>query len=60
MGGIDAATWRKSTLSFSNGACVEAAQGPGRVGVRDSTLGAGGPVLEVSPAAWAAFTARLR
>jgi len=52
--------WRKPSRSFSNGNCVEAAHGPGVVGVRDSKPGGDGTVLMVPAAAWRAFTARLR
>ena len=33
---VEAASWRKSTASGSVGDCVEAGDGPGVVGVRDS------------------------
>lgn len=47
--------WVKSSLSFSNGACVEVADLPdGRVGVRHSKDPAG-PVLRFTPAEWQAF-----
>ena len=56
--------WRKSSYSFSNGNCVEAAS------YRKSSFseasdcieaGSGpGPVLEFTPAAWAEFTGNLR
>jgi len=55
---VEAASWRKSTASNS-GACVEAGHGGGVVGVRDSRDPDGG-LLEVTPAAWRAFTARLK
>lgn len=49
------ANWVKSSLSFSNGACVEVADLPdGRVGVRHSKDPAG-PVLRFTPAEWQAF-----
>ena len=57
---VEAASWRKSTRSGHNGNCVEAGHGPGVVGVRDSQLKGGSPVLEFTPAAWTAFTARLK
>lgn len=53
--------WRKPGLSFSNGNCLEVAsllQGGG-VLVRD-TKNRDGAVLAFSPAAWRAFTGRLR
>jgi hypothetical protein len=52
--------WRKSSLSFSNGACVEAGNGLGVTVVRDSQLGDASTVLEFAPAAWAVFTRGLR
>ena len=48
-------TWIKSSLSFSNGACVEVADLPsGVVGVRHSK-DPSGPVLRFTPAEWQAF-----
>lgn len=50
------ANWRKSTCSGSGDNCVEVAVADdGVVGVRDSKNPTG-PVLEFSPAEWAAFT----
>jgi hypothetical protein len=47
--------WVKSSLSFSNGACVEVADLPdGKVGVRHSK-DPSGPVLRFTPAEWHAF-----
>ncbi|MEU6107416.1 DUF397 domain-containing protein [Streptomyces koyangensis] len=47
--------WRKSTHSGSEGGnCVEVAAHPTTVHVRDSKVPAS-PVLDVTPAAWAAF-----
>ena len=54
----DPVTWRRSSRC-ETGACVEAGNGPGIVGVRDSAL-EGSPVLEFSVTAWASFTAGLR
>lgn len=54
-------TWRKSSLSFANGNCVEVGQGDG-IGVRD-TAQEGLPdrtEIEFPPAAWRAFTRRLK
>lgn len=52
--------WRKSTFSNDNGGdCVELASGDGAILVRD-TVDRRGPVLTLSTAAWAAFTASLR
>jgi hypothetical protein len=49
--------WRKSSYSFPEGACVEVAQTScGRVLFRDSKV-QDGPVMEVSTATAAAFTA---
>lgn len=49
--------WRKSSYSFPEGACVEVAQTScGRVLFRDSKI-QDGPVMEVSAATAAAFTA---
>ncbi|MBT3151217.1 DUF397 domain-containing protein [Streptomyces sp. CHD11] len=52
-----AARWRKSTHSDGNGGnCLEVADGvPGVVPVRDSKLGAGGPVIVVGSATWTEF-----
>ncbi|GBQ03675.1 toxin [Streptomyces spongiicola] len=45
--------WRKSSYSGAEGGdCVEVAATPGTVHVRDSKQ-LGGPVLSVSPRAWA-------
>ena len=49
--------WVKSSLSYSNGACVEVADLPdGQVGVRHSK-DPSGPVLRFTPAEWHAFLA---
>ena len=49
------AVWAKSSLSFSNGNCVEVASLPGgAVGVRNSR-DPGGPVLRFSRDEWDAF-----
>jgi hypothetical protein len=54
------ATWIKSSLSFSNGNCVEVASLPGdKIGVRNSR-DPDGPVLTFTPGAWAAFVGRAR
>lgn len=53
-------TWRKSTRSNDEGACVEVAMlGTGGALVRDSKNPAGS-VLEFSAREWAAFTAGVR
>ena len=52
--------WAKSSLSFSNGNCVQVAALPGGgVGVRHSS-GPGGPVLRFTPAEWQAFLGGVR
>ncbi|MBN3928194.1 DUF397 domain-containing protein [Streptomyces verrucosisporus] len=57
---LSVATWRSSTHSGGNNECVEVADDvPGIVPVRDSKRPAG-PVLGVSPDAWAAFLDHLR
>ena len=50
-----AATWAKSSFSFSNGNCVEVTELPGgSVGVRDSRDPAG-PVLSFTRGGWDTF-----
>ncbi|MFE2750884.1 DUF397 domain-containing protein [Actinosynnema sp. NPDC059335] len=49
--------WRKSSYSQSANGCVEVGSSPGLVGVRDSKLGDGSPVLTFSRRAFAAFLA---
>lgn len=56
---LSGATWRKSTFSSANGACVEVAILPGGIGVRDSK-NPSGPALTFTLAEWAAFTAGVR
>lgn len=54
------APWRKSSYSGNGGQdCVEVA-GDGAVLIRDTKDRGHGPVLRVSPEAWANFTASLR
>lgn len=56
-------TWRKSTYSGSGGSCIEVADRPGRVGVRDTKearLGNARTVIEFDRAAWRDFMARVR
>jgi hypothetical protein len=52
--------WVKSSLSFSNGNCVEVARLPeGAIGVRNSR-DPGGPVLSFTPGEWDTFVGRAR
>jgi hypothetical protein len=52
--------WIKSSRSFANGNCVQAARLPGgQIGVRDSKE-PHGPVLRFTPAEWDAFLAGAR
>jgi len=54
------AVWVKSSLSFSNGNCVEVAGLPGgSVGVRNSR-DPEGPVLKFTRGAWSAFVGAAR
>ena len=56
-------SWRKASASAHNGGCVEAGHGTAVIGVRDTKqehLGDARTVLEFSPSAWGAFTARLK
>jgi hypothetical protein len=53
--------WRKSSYSGNGGgACIEAAQVPGTVLVRDTKDNGTGPVLRVTPADWARLTSAVR
>jgi hypothetical protein len=58
---LSRAQWRKASYSGTNGGqCVEVATNlPGVVVVRDSK-DPDGPVLALDPAAWQAFTSRIR
>lgn len=47
--------WRKSSYSSGTGNCVEVAVTDASIRVRDSKQRGRGPVLEFSPADWAAF-----
>jgi hypothetical protein len=52
--------WVKSSLSFSNGNCVEVTSLPaGQIGVRDSK-DPEGPVLRFTPDEWHAFLGGVR
>ena len=52
---ISAPRWTKSSLSYSNGDCVEVADLPdGHIGVRDSK-DPDGPVLRFTASEWTAF-----
>ena len=57
---LTSVSWRKSTYSGANGGnCIEVADLPGTVAVRDSKH-PDGPALLFTPAEWAAFTARVK
>jgi hypothetical protein len=60
VGFLDAVAWRKSSYSQVNGECVEVALGARFVAVRDTKDGGRGPILAVSPDAWAAFVEAAR
>jgi Domain of unknown function (DUF397) len=54
------APWRKSSYSTNGGQnCVEAASDNGVVLIRDTTDRERGPVLRLTPRAFADFTARI-
>jgi uncharacterized protein DUF397 len=56
-----ALTWRKSTRSNNQGACVEVADlTAGGRAVRDTKLGEASPVLTFTQVEWVAFTAGVR
>jgi hypothetical protein len=56
----DNATWRKASYSGGNGgSCVEVAEAPHGVAVRDTTNRAG-ETLAFTADAWASFTASLK
>ncbi|MGI8310528.1 DUF397 domain-containing protein [Saccharopolyspora hattusasensis] len=47
--------WRKSARSEQNANCVEIGFAPCRIGIRDTKLGEGSPILDIDRAAFAAF-----
>lgn len=51
--------WRKSSCSSAHGNCVEVAESPGILDVRDSKNPTG-PVLHIAAPAWQAFTNRVK
>lgn len=61
MEDVTGARWRKSSYSngSGSGACVEAAQTPAVVAVRDSK-NPDGPALTFLPGQWKAFTRRVK
>jgi hypothetical protein len=56
---VEVATWRKASFSGSQAECVEVADTTDLILIRDTTNRAGS-TLEVSPAAWRAFTGGLK
>ena len=52
--------WRKASYSGNGANCVEAGSVPGAVLVRDTKDRDHGPVLRLSPHAFADFTSRIR
>ena len=57
---LTSVSWRKSSYSGGNGGnCIEVADLPGTVAVRDSK-DPDGPALLFTAAQWAAFTARVK
>lgn len=52
--------WRKSSYSQGASECVEIGSTHTVVGVRDSKLGPGGPILAFGRESWSAFIARAR
>jgi hypothetical protein len=56
---VEVAAWRKASYSGSQADCVEVADTTDLILIRDTTNRAGG-TLQVSPAAWRAFTGRLK
>lgn len=57
---FDASAWKKARASGANANCIEAnLETPGMVGLRDSKIGAGGPVIVHTMTEWTAWTAAL-
>ena len=59
---VGAIPWRKSTHSSGSGQanCVEAGHANGAVLIRDTKHNGTGPVLRVTPTAWARLTTAIR
>ena len=57
---IEAGSWRKSTHSVCNGACIEAGHGDAEIGVRDTRDYGTGPVLTFTPQVWREFVTVLK
>jgi Domain of unknown function (DUF397) len=56
-----AGNWRKSSYSGGQGgSCVEVANVPGLVAVRDTTQKGTGPVLRITVEAWKTFTSGIK
>jgi hypothetical protein len=58
---LPCASWRKSSRSYhgAEGDCIEVAELPGRVAMRDSKDPAG-PLLAFTPVDWRAFLSSIR
>jgi hypothetical protein len=52
--------WRKSSHSGDDGDCIEVCSAEHAIGVRDSKMHGGGPVLEFTAAAWREFVGAAR
>lgn len=53
-------TYRKSSYSGGQGACVEARTNNGRIQVRDTKLGEASPVLGFAPSGWSALLSSIK